>query len=81
MMRPLHGALGDQGKETAQPQIRDDDHHPEQEDDGVPIDGPVGLFQREYIRRDHEARADNGGPGPVYPEAWEPADRDNHISP
>ena len=67
-------------EEAGKPQVRDHDHHAEQQHDGVVVDGGVGLVQREDVGGDHQAGADDGRAGAVHAEARQAADRQHQIS-
>jgi hypothetical protein len=74
-----HPAI-DEAEKTRKPQIGDDDHHPEQQDDRVEIDRLGSLFERESTGGYHQAPADERGAGPVEPESGQPSDRDHKVS-
>ena len=71
--------IGD-GEEARKPQIGDDDHHAEQQRDGIEVDRLVGILERQGARCDHEAGADQGDAGPVDAQAGNPADREREIA-
>ena len=60
-------------------QVRHHDHHAEQQDDGVEINRPVRLVERERIHAHHEAGADDGRARPVYAEARQAADGEHQV--
>ena len=65
MMGMLEHPLARPGEESREPQIRDHDHHAEQQHDGVQVDRAVGLIQRQNVGSDHQARADDRRAGAV----------------
>ena len=71
--------IGD-GEEARKPQTRDDDHHAEQQRDGIEVYCLVGILKRQGARCDHEAGADQGNAGPVDAEARNSADRKREIA-
>ncbi len=77
-MRPDPG-IGD-GKEARKPQTGDDDHHAEQQRDGIEVHRLVGILERKRARCDHEAGADQRDAGPVDAQAGNPADREREIA-
>jgi hypothetical protein len=46
-------------EEPGQLQVRDHDHHPEQQDDGAEVHHAEGLLRRDHVERDHEGGADH----------------------
>ena len=74
-----HSPIVHQPKESGEAQIGDDDHHAEQQRDGVEIDGPVGGIERQYAEPDHQARAEQRGAGAVEAKARQLADGDDQI--
>ncbi len=68
-VRMLHHPGADQREETGEPQIGDHDHHAEQQDDGVVVNGCVGLLHGEDIEGQHQARAYNRRAGAVEPQS------------
>jgi hypothetical protein len=60
--------IGD-SKEARKPQTGDDDHHAEQQRDGIEVHRLVGILERQGARCDHEAGADQGDAGPVDAQA------------
>ena len=44
-------------KESAQAQIRHDDHHSEEQSNGIEVDGSAGFFERQHAEPDHQAGA------------------------
>ena len=71
--------IGD-GEEARKPQTGDDDHHAEQQRDGIEVYRLVGILERQGARCDHEAGADQGDAGPVDAQAGNPADREREIA-
>ena len=49
--------VGD-GEEARKPQTGNDDHHAEQQRDGIEVYRLVRIFERQGARCDHEAGAD-----------------------
>ena len=70
----------DEPEEAGEPQIGDDDHHAQQQDDRVEVDCLGDFVERQRADRHHQARADQGGAGAVEPEAGQPADGQHQIS-
>jgi hypothetical protein len=66
-------------EKARQLEVRHHDHHAEQQDDGVEIDGAISRIQRKRVHAHHEARADDGRASPVDPEAGQPADGQHQI--
>ena len=60
--------------------MRDDDHHAEQQRDGVEVDGAVGLLEAQHAARHHQARAEQRRAGAVEPEPRYAAQGDDDIS-
>jgi hypothetical protein len=52
---------------------------PNKENDGVVIDGGVGLLDGERLRGDHQGRADDRGAGAVHTEARQTADGQHQV--
>ena len=52
-------------EEAGEAQIGDEDHHAEQQRDGVEIDGAIGLLEAEAAARHHQTGADQRGAGAV----------------
>ncbi len=77
--RMFHHALGHQGEKSGELQIGYHDHHSEQQNDGVEIDGDIGFIQRQRVRSYHEAGADDGRAGPVDPKSGQPADSQHQV--
>jgi hypothetical protein len=75
----LHDTLRNERKETRELQIRYNDHHAEQEDDGVEVDGAVGFVERQRIDGHHEAGADDGRTGAIHAKAGQAADREHQV--
>ena len=71
---------GGEREETGEPQVGDHDHHPEQEGDGVDVDGPIGRRQGHGARSHHQAGADQRDARPVDGEARHPADRQGKVA-
>ena len=71
--------IGD-GEKAGKPQVGDDDHHAEQQRDGVEVDGLVGILERQRARCDHEAGAHQRDAGPVDAQARNPAEREREIA-
>jgi hypothetical protein len=42
-----HDPVVDEAEKSGEPQIRDDDHHAEQQRDRIDIDRPVGVVERQ----------------------------------
>ena len=68
-------------KKPGKPNVRNDDHHPEQERDGIDIDGPVCIVERQQAGRQHQARAQKGRARPIHMRAGKLADGDDQIGP
>src|ERR1019366_8581562 len=78
-VRVIHYPRGDGGEEAGEPQIGHHDHHAEQQDDGVVIDGGVRLLHGEDVEGEHEAGADNGRAGAVHAQEGDAADGENEV--
>ena len=63
--RAPNGEVGHQVEEAGQPEISGDDHHAEQQHQGVRVDVGDGLSHGMTPRDDHGRRADDGDAGPV----------------
>ena len=62
-------------------QTGDDDHHAEQQGDGVEVHRLVGILERQGTGRHHEAGADQRDAGPVDAQTRNSADRERQIAP
>ena len=69
----------DDVKKPGKPNVRNDDHHPEQERDGIDIDGPVCIVERQQSGRQHQACAQKGRARPIHMRAGKLADGDDCI--
>jgi hypothetical protein len=49
-----------EAQEAREPQVRDHDHHTEQERDGVEVDGAIGASSRQRSEGNHQACTDEG---------------------
>ncbi len=58
MLHTGHGPAIHQPEETRDAQIGDDDHHTEQQRDGIEVDGAISVFERQHAGGDHEAAAE-----------------------
>jgi hypothetical protein len=67
----LHDKLGHRAEEAGQPEVGDHDHYAEQQNDGVVIDGSIGLAEIQNAESDHKACADNARPCTIYAKAGE----------
>ncbi len=74
-----HDPAIDEPKEAGEPQIRDQDHHPEQERDGGEIDRPHRLVERDGADCQHQRGANERAAGAVDVKAGQPPDRDDEI--
>ncbi len=54
MMCMLHHVRADCGEEPGNPEICDDNHHSEKQDDRVEVNGPVGVLETQNTGSDHE---------------------------
>ena len=68
-----------QREEAGEPQMGDQDHHAEQQGDGVEVDGAVGLVEAERARRHHQARPQQRRAGAVEPQPRRAAKGDDEI--
>ena len=75
-----HDGGGRNGEETGQPQAGDHDHDAEQQGDGIEVDGPIGILERQSPGRDHEARAHQRDAGAIDPQPRNPADGKRQIT-
>jgi hypothetical protein len=66
-------------EEAGKAQIGDDDHHAEQQCNGIEVDGAIGLLEAERAARHHQTGAHQCRPGAVEPEPRQAADGDDHI--
>ncbi len=66
-------------EEARELQVRHQDHHADQQHDGVEIDGAVGVLQAQDAETDHEARADERGARPVDAQPRQPAEGNHRI--
>jgi hypothetical protein len=71
--------VGHQVEEAREPEVGGDDHHPEEEDQRLGVDGRHRLAPGEDPRHHHEGGADDGDTGPVDPEAGESAEREAEV--
>ena len=71
---------GHECKEPGESEVGDDDHHAEEQDDGVVVDGGPGFVEGEDVGCDHQAGADDGRAGAVDAEAGEAADSEYQVS-
>ncbi len=60
-------------------EVRDHDHHAEEERDGVEIDRPEGVLEAQRPKRDHRRAAEERDPRAIEPEAGNAARRDPDI--
>lgn len=79
-MSMLHDILGHRAEEAEQPEVGDHDHYPEQQNDGVVIDGSIGLAEIQNAESDHKACADNARPCTIYAKAGEVTDGQDQIN-
>ena len=79
VMGARHDPAGDQPEKAGQPQVGDDDHHAEQQRDGVEIDRARHLVDVEAAERQHQAGTDQRRAGAVEPETGQPADCDDDV--
>jgi hypothetical protein len=63
-----------QMEEAGEPEVRRDDHHAEEEHQGLGIDGRDGLLPRQHPGHHHHGRADDGHARPIHAEPWEVAE-------
>jgi hypothetical protein len=59
-----HPSVGD-SEEARKPQVGDDDHHAEQQRDGIEVYGLVGILERQGARCHHETCAYQGDAVPI----------------
>ena len=78
-VRVLHHPGAHQREEAGKPQVRDHDHHAEQQNDGVVVDRGVGLVDGQHVGGDHQAGSDNGRAGAVDAEARKAADPKDQV--
>ena len=78
-MGVLHHPGADGGEESGEAEIGDDDHHAEEQHDGVVIDGGVGLLHGEDVEGEHEAGADDGRAGAVHAEERDASDGEDEV--
>jgi hypothetical protein len=78
--RARHDKIAHQPEETGKAQVGDDNHHAEQKRDGVEIDRPISLIERDDAHSDHEAGADERRAGAVELITGKLADGDDEIS-
>ena len=77
--RDVRQPIGGAAEEAGKAQIGDDDHHAEQQGDGVEIDGAIGLVEAQGANADHQARAEQRAAGAVEPIIGQLADREHEI--
>ena len=70
----------DQAEEAADPQVGHDDHHAEQERDGVEIDRTVSLLRSQHADAQHEAATEQRRAGAIDAINGNLADRDDRVS-
>ena len=75
-----HHPGADQREEAGEAQIGDHDHHAEQQDDGVEVDGLVGLLKRDDAEGHHQAGADERHAGAVDRQPRHLADRQRQVA-
>ena len=78
-MRVIHHPRADGGEETGEAQIGHHDHHAEEQDDGVVIDGGVGFLNGEDVEGQHEAGADDGRAGAVHAQERDAPDGEHEV--
>ena len=78
-VRVIHHPGADQGEEAGEPQVGHHDHHAEEQDDGVVVDGRVGLLHGENVEGQHQARADDRRAGAVQPQAGQASDGQHQV--
>ena len=60
-------------------EVRNHDHHAEQQRDRVEVDGAEGFLQAQRAERDHRRPAQKGDAGPVEAQTGNAASRDAYI--
>ena len=78
-MRVIHHPCADHCEESGEAQIRHHDHHAEQQDDGVVIDGGVCFLNGEDVEGKHQAGADDGRAGSIHPQKRNAPDGKNQV--
>ena len=66
-------------KKPENSQVRHHDHHAEQQDDGVEIDGAISLVEGKRVHAQHEAGADDRRASAVDTEAGQAADGEHQV--
>jgi len=64
---------------ATQPQMADDDHHAEEQDQGVEVDGCYRALEADRSADDHERGANNCHAGPVEAQERDAAGRDRRV--
>ena len=77
--RPPHGEVGHEVEEARQPEIGGDDHHAEQQDECVRVDGSHSDVPRNDARGDHRRRPDDGHARTVDAEEREAPETEPHV--
>ena len=79
----MAGALGDPARreteEARELQVRHQNHHADQQHDGVEVDGTVGILEAERLEADHEARTHERGTRTVEAQARQAAKRHHGV--
>ena len=75
----VDGERAQRAKGARDLEVRDHDHHAEEERDGVEIDRPKGVIEAQRAKRDHRRPAEEGDPRAIKPEAGNAARCDPDI--
>ena len=78
-MRMFDGEPAERPESAGHLEMRDHDHHAEQERDRIEIDGAKGFLEAQGTDRDHRRAAKKGDAGAVEPQAGNAANGDANI--
>src|ERR1017187_9593003 len=78
-VRVIHHPRAHGGEEAGEAQVGHHDHHAEEKDDGVVIDGGVRFLHGEDVEGQHEAGADDGRAGAVHAEERDAAEGECEV--
>ena len=76
----IYYPCADGGEETGESQIGHHDHHAEEQDDRVVVDGGVSFLNGEDVEGQHQAGADDCRAGTIHPQVRESADGKDQVS-